>query len=482
MAPKKASSSKKSLDDELDGNEGDFTINEEYAKRFEHNKEREELQRLQSKVGGEVSDVDESSEEEDEHGFIPQKLENQFASTLQKISKRDPTIYKEETQFYSEEEEEDETPVKSSKKSKPLYLKDLLAQQLLEDGAEADYDNILPTSKPHKTKTYAEEQEDLRSAFKNALNDAEYDDDDDDDEGEEDNYGGSLLKKRKRTDAELAREAKEDEQIAEERLQKKKEEDASKVLETYFGKVEELGNEERFLRDYLLNKGWLEKEERDTYDNFEEDEDEDEEQLDAQDKFESEYNFRFEEPGSEKLATFARDQAVVRKDNSKRKRQRAAKDARKKESKSQLTDELKRLKALKRKELDAKLKMIREVSPQRLAPSSKRFVRRGVPRALATAPGSELWWNGPVLRGCEDPTVGSVQVAGVGDVDVVDDDLNADFDPAEHDKRMAAMFGEDYYAHEEQLDVDEDMEKPVFGDEDEELAELLAADSEGGAA
>eukprot|EP00854_Cymbomonas_tetramitiformis_P017086 gene17086-20308_t len=446
MAPKKASSSKKSLDDELDGNEGDFTINEEYAKRFEHNKEREELQRLQSKVGGEVSDVDESSEEEDEHGFIPQKLENQFASTLQKISKRDPTIYKEETQFYSEEEEEDETPVKSSKKSKPLYLKDLLAQQLLEDGAEADYDNILPTSKPHKTKTYAEEQEDLRSAFKNALNDAEYDDDDDDDEcapnpvylallrmGEEDNYGGSLLKKRKRTDAELAREAKEDEQIAEERLQKKKEEDASKVLETYFGKVEELGNEERFLRDYLLNKGWLEKEERDTYDNFEEDEDEDEEQLDAQDKFESEYNFRFEEPGSEKLATFARDQAVVRKDNSKRKRQRAAKDARKKESKSQLTDELKRLKALKRKELDAKLKMIREV-------------------------------------------------AGVGDVDVVDDDLNADFDPAEHDKRMAAMFGEDYYAHEEQLDVDEDMEKPVFGDEDEELAELLAADSEGGAA
>lgn len=57
-----------------------------------------------------------------------------------------------------------------------------------------------------------------------------------------------------------------------------------------FWKARELDENENFLRDYILNKRWIESNDIPTYDELIEQEDE--EALEKQDEFEAEYNFR----------------------------------------------------------------------------------------------------------------------------------------------------------------------------------------------
>jgi len=93
--------------------------------------------------------------------------------------------------------------------------------------------------------------------------------------------------------------------------------------------------------------------------------------------------------------------------------------------KQRLREELKRLKTLKRKELEAKLAAVARVS--------------GAAGALR-------------LR---------------------TDDLDADWDETAHEAMMGAAFGAEYYGAQEA--EAEELHKPQFGDLDEELRELLAA-------
>ncbi len=202
----------KSLLDDDDG-EGDggqeearITVNEAYAKRFVHNKEREDLHRLQElkKKGladSDGDDDDDDSEEEDEDGLLPGRTDAQIFETLARIKKRDPSIYVSEAKFYDEEEEEDgreegdgvEPATKEKKKKKPLYLKDVVARQLLDGGADEDEeDENLKNKKISKARTaaaqqpviatYAEEQQELKNAFLQSF--AEADSEADDDGGE----------------------------------------------------------------------------------------------------------------------------------------------------------------------------------------------------------------------------------------------------------------------------------------------------------
>lgn len=74
----------------------DFAVNEEYAARFQHNKEREELQRLQEKHGDEGDDEISSSEDEteDEEGEqMTADVDAAILTTLAKIRRKDESIY-----------------------------------------------------------------------------------------------------------------------------------------------------------------------------------------------------------------------------------------------------------------------------------------------------------------------------------------------------------------------------------------------------
>ncbi|RSM00507.1 hypothetical protein CEP52_009072 [Fusarium oligoseptatum] len=87
-----------------------FRVNEEFARRFEHNKKREERQRLEEKFkktgkkpsGDDDGDDSSSSDEtEDEDGFLAtEDLDAQISATLQAIRNKDPKVYDKEVSFY----------------------------------------------------------------------------------------------------------------------------------------------------------------------------------------------------------------------------------------------------------------------------------------------------------------------------------------------------------------------------------------------
>ncbi len=77
------------------------------------------------------------------------------------------------------------------------------------------------------------------------------------------------------------------------------------------------------------------------------------------DHFEASYNFRFEEPGADRIPTFPRNLPnTVRRQDSTRKDARARKQERKEAELEQKREEVRRLKNLKMKEIRKKLEMI----------------------------------------------------------------------------------------------------------------------------
>ena len=151
----------------------------------------------------------------------------------------------------------------------------------------------------------------------------------------------------------------------------------------------------------------------------------------AADAFEHAYNFRFEDPSLAEQAfsvkSFPRHtEDSIRRPDDRRKVARRERAARKEEEKQTKMRELDQLKSLKRQEIADKLRVLREAS------------------------GSDNRMDGDAFDGI---------------------DLDADFDPAEHDRVMQRQFNDDYYAR-----TDEDG-KPVW-DDDVEIDDILAEHTE----
>lgn len=95
-------------------------------------------------------------------------------------------------------------------------------------------------------------------------------------------------------------------------------------MKGFWGKAAEkkLSKDDKFLRDYILNEVWKKK----VDDTNPEVDEEDERRDDEMDNYERAYNFRFEEPGGEKIQTYAWDiDDTMRMKESKRAEQRKAK-------------------------------------------------------------------------------------------------------------------------------------------------------------
>ncbi|GLC34476.1 hypothetical protein PLESTB_001257000 [Pleodorina starrii] len=457
-------------DDDIGGaGPGDFGIrvNKEFAARFEHNKRREELHRLQSKYPEEAEklarkiareaakaageelppreDGDSSDDEEEDDGDIPEEVEAKIFDTLLRIRKQDPSIYEKDVQFFNEEgaEEGDDGAdggpggKAGAKKARPMYLKDMIAKQALEHGPGGDSSDDEDTGrgredgKKRHPKAYDHEQEALRAAFLEAAVEAV--------EGEEADGVLRLRSKGQSGGAESDDEdADEDAEQADDPKQKgakkgsKKGAQFQQLIEAYFGTASELNPDDKFLKEYIVNKGWVDRDD-DYVPSYREvvgddgddgddgtgagsedvDDEEDERYLRQMDAFEAKYNFRYEEPGADRIITHPRNiEGVVRKPDDKRKRQRDAKKQRLEEAAEAEREEVKRLKNLKKQEIEGKLDKLRHV-------------------AGAAAPAATS----------------------------LDDMLEGDFDPEEWDKKMAAAFNDDYYAAEEDLgDLKDDLD------------------------
>ncbi|KAG1338268.1 protein KRI1 [Cocos nucifera] len=380
-------------------------VDKQYGRRLEHNKKREALQRYEElKKRGLAGDSDEfsSSSDDDDDSFDSGRRDLQFFDALVRVRKNDPGILQNDAKIYSDEEEEEEedNKPKAAKKERPLYLKDIMAQHLIEEGPEFG-------EKPlrNNPKVYNEEQEEGLKAFLEAAEKEEAEAGSDDD--------GDIIKAKETAVEEVDEDADE----------------RNKRLDDYFGKDDELNEDDLFLKNYFLQRSWIEKAE-DKKPSFEDiDVLEDEDELDKQDGYEAKYNFRHEEGEADRVLGHSRFiEGSVRKKTSSRKLQRKSKEERMVQAEFERKEELKHLKNLKKKEIQEKLEKIRAIA--------------------------------------------GIGVDGVCKLD--EDDLDEDFDPEEYDKKMKEIFDVDYYnakdADPEFGSNDEaDLEKPDFDKEDELL-------------
>lgn len=460
-----------------------LTINEHYAKAFEYKKEREELAKLKEKYGSdfeedadeETDSEDAESEDEDGEELTP-AVDAAILRTLARIKKKDPAIYNTENIIFEEEQERTTAralPVPERKpkdKSKPLTFR----QATLASALEADTSRS-PTPEPH-VPTHAEEQRQLRDETRAAFHTAVDESDDDallvprektkdELEHEEEEYR-EYLKHAVGQDLEglievensgIGAEAENGEEGA---GRKKKSKTKKKGNEAKGISKQEADQE--FLVNYILNRGWIDKSAKrlPTYKeivkpkstkgkakNFaaesgseasdeeqgnvadgnqrvhEHDIEDDNEFEEIADAFETSYNFRFEEPDAATIKSFPRNIAsTVRRVDTTRKEGRERKKQRQEEELEKKHEEVKRLKALKMKEVRRKLERIGREGGVHIGPNAEVF--------------KEF-------------------------------DLDADWDPEAHDMQMAGLYHDD-----NDSDVNVDQEKPVW-DDDVDIGDII---------
>ncbi|KAI8828669.1 KRI1-like family C-terminal-domain-containing protein [Chytriomyces cf. hyalinus JEL632] len=427
------------LEDGDDDMEAGFNINRAFASKYEEKKKREEIGNLQEKYGGrfnrfaeeEESESDsESDEEEDENGeLLSKELDVQIMKTIGLIRSKKPEVYDPTKKFFSPEElaksriawNEKQNAAKAE--GKKVTLKDYHRERLLKGEANDEDDDEAEIEEP-VTKTYIQEQEELRQSFKSALVGDEDEDDEDDflttANSKSDSNKGGLFTVRSKTQDELDKEEADYKAFL---LQNIKQGDVADGLKdwTEFAEGKEDAVEdpsEKFLMSFILNKGWVDEDADEsaipTYDQIVKDEhiDQDEAEEEEVDRFERAYNFRFEESDGANIVTHARtiEDSMRRKDTRRADKRLSIKE-RKEEEKRAKAEELKRLKNLKKEEMLTKLKKIAEVA------------------------------------GTETSTFEHV-------------DLDEEFDASKFDEMMAARFDDEYYASGEGADL----EKPVFDD------------------
>ncbi|TVY37921.1 Protein kri1 [Lachnellula occidentalis] len=360
-APKKANlldDSDSGSDESMGGvklEEPEFKINKEYAKRFEHNSKREELQRLEEKynkplkpIKGQYGDkYDEDSEssddeDEDDEGFLAtEELDAEISATLEALKSKDPRVYDEKVTFYKPIKEGAEEGATPAKKEKPMYLSDYHRENLLKGdiGAE-DEDEEAP-------RTFVQEQEDLkRKVVKEMHAAAENDPDSGDDED-----GGFLIPKSKpQPTTQPTNQGMHPSRAAKVKV-KFDVESADKDPET-------------FLSNFMAARAWVPGESS-RHLPFESDDEAEDERAE---KFESAYNLRFEDPtgSNEMLKSYARDiitaKSVRRDEPNSRKKQRDTLREKREAEKAERDQDRTRLRQLKIGEMEEKLQKIKKGS------------------------------------------------------------------------------------------------------------------------
>ncbi|KAF2688906.1 Krr1-domain-containing protein [Lentithecium fluviatile CBS 122367] len=321
-------------DDETDGEAGGVAlkVNEEYARRFEYNKKREDKHRLEEKYGkgkalqdgdDDSEDSEEGVEEDDAGEFVTEELDQEISATLQALRSKDPRIYDSNVKFFHETDELDVNTTNGTKKEESMTLREYHTKNLLEGkfGEEEDAPR----------KTYAQEQEEARQNLVKELKAGDSDDDE-----------GDFLVAKSRPEPEPS----------------KKE----RVKITVEDVVKADRDPETFLSNYMASRAWVPKGDS----RFQPLESDDEDYDAAAEEWENSYNLYFEDTtgANEKLVTYARDavaKTTVRRDEqSSRRKAREAARAKREAERKEREDDLARLRKLKIEEMEQKVQKIRE--------------------------------------------------------------------------------------------------------------------------
>ncbi|KAL7923484.1 KRI1-like family C-terminal domain-containing protein [Trichoderma austrokoningii] len=318
-----------------------FKVNEEYARRFEHNKKREEQHRLEEKLKREGEDEDSSSsdEDEDEDGFLAtEDLDAQISATLQAIRNKDPRVYDKDVTFYAPDDENADAAGKE-KKQKPVFLRDYQREKILRgDVGASDDEEDAP-------KTYQQEQDAIKKSLLSEIDAVKGDEDSDEDEDDD-----GFMKRKAPTQTD--KNGLHPSRAKAVKLSEVDVDNANKDPET-------------FLSNFMAARAWV-ADEGSRWEAFESDDGE--ENVDRADEFEEAYNLRFENPekSNEVLKSYARDfaaaRSVRREEKTGRKRQRELEREKKEAEKAQRREDKARLRNLKLEETEKKLRKIKQAA------------------------------------------------------------------------------------------------------------------------
>ncbi|KAI6168731.1 KRI1-like family C-terminal-domain-containing protein [Pisolithus thermaeus] len=457
-----------------------LTVNEHYAKAFQHKKEREELAKLKEKYGSDISDtsVEEDSEDsedtsEDSDGVeLTPAVDAAILRTLARIKKKDPHIYDGDRQVFEGDQQGilpltwisgSQQIIFSFNQSKPLTIRQAaLAAVLEDDGAPSRS----PSPQPF---THVEEQSILqsetRAAFHSALDSCALDDDDEDDflvprsrtqdeiEKEEEEYKAFLEREVGEelrelitgdvgdiTDRHEGITSKESQTGQSDEKQKRKKEKTGSKGDKRSKQSKDKSKEDEdheFLINYIFNRGWIDRTNRriPTYAEIVDSSNPSKSTLGVESETKDEENertFSDEESFDDLVDAFESsynfrfeepDGALIvshpRNVSSVRRESTTRKEARQR----------------KKERKDAEKKEEKKVELARLKDLQAKELRRKLERISAEG-------------GLKD----DVKKA------LVDLDLDAPWDPEKHEKQMAALYSVD-------LDDDVDAEKPTWEDD-----------------
>lgn len=356
--------------------------------------EHKEIVEKESKVAEPEIDSEDnnssSSEEEDEYGeLLTENVESSIQNVLSALKSDPKKLLDPEAKFF----DENDNAVSKKSKDKPLYLKDYHRQTLLlGDYKNDDEDNEYGTVDGEKpfVITEREERNQLLDDIKNAFDGEEENDDEDD---------GFMKKKEKLN--------------------------AAKDIVSLLPDPSKSAQE--FLSAFLDRKAWVPSENDKVIDLDRIDNEDEQDFDDAVDELERAYNFRYEDPNSAEIVSYARNQATVRRAKTNaRKKERERKHAEKEKQNADVEKALQKKKTEKLNKVVDRLNKIKE------------------------AVGEDI--SNDVIE----------KVFG-------DSLLNDDFDDADWDDKMAQVFDAQYY--------DAEIAKPEWDEDDEIMAEFHASKS-----
>ncbi|KXH27543.1 KRI1-like family protein [Colletotrichum simmondsii] len=347
-------------------------VNEEYAKRFEHNKKREEMHRLEEKfkkpgkgkqADDDDSDGDSSSsdETEDEDGFLAtEDLDAQISATLSAIKNKDPRVLDKNFSFFPEAAAGaaggEATPSKT-KKEKPMFLKDYHREKILAGGVGASDDE--DDDAPAPPQTYNQEQDALKKSIISEINKAaDGGSDDDDEEGED------FVKRKPGQKVAKVADGPAVDGVHPARAAQVNKKTKKQITEDDIKNADR--DPELFLSNFMAARAWTEGGEH-NWKAFDSDEGEGDE-GELYDKFEEAYNLRFEDPAKSNAAlkTYSREivsaRSVRKEAATSRRKQRDAEREKKEAEKAERKEEKARLRRLKLEEAEEKLKKIKHAA------------------------------------------------------------------------------------------------------------------------
>ncbi|KAJ9062301.1 Kinetochore protein Spc24 [Entomophthora muscae] len=248
-----------------------------------------------------------------------------------------------------------------------------------------------------------------------------------------------FFSKRKQTDEERLAEEEEYRRFL---LQEMAKADSTKQVFDQWASYKDnpnIGQDDAFLMDYVLNRGWLDKDvgKVPTYDEIVGDI-EDEEELDKVDNFEREYNFRFEEPGSSLINTYPRIiPGLIRETKSKRSIARSNRQKRKKAALLAEEEQLKRQKNEKMSEFKEKMQELDRLTGGKIS-------RKDIEAALEADFDPETFGAALAADSCDDED-DNEKPQFDDDIDINHIENQQTPEEAEDIKEAAKKLLEDYY-------------------------------------